>query len=268
MTNHDPTGFDNQESETEYPNPDTAGNGISREEFDDDDFASWPFEEDLDAVDLSEFADAFDDMNFDLEDDFDDEDDLAPSLEDIFPVNSRHRDHLNVAKQAARAAYTGGSKASGLAGTNTQEAIYELIHTLAATAVASKSQAEAERLIAAIVPLSLWIDPAGNRASWSALPALIQGAASVTGLLYKNPATRPQIKRMPRILMQTARQLTRGSGHWRPISHRLTARVLARQTAAILGGKDTRPARPQRRSRRIQAEHDDGDWWDGNGRGA
>ncbi|MCB0208587.1 MAG: hypothetical protein KDJ52_04640 [Anaerolineae bacterium] len=128
--------------------------------------------------------------------------------------------------------------------------VQELIDKLAIAAASTKNSAEAERLIAAMVPLTIRLYPNVYRALWVALPALIQGSGSVTRLLHRQSGTRPLIRKVPTILFSSVEQLAQRIEHGQPVTQSVAARVLARQIAAILAHRSGRDALPTDRRRR------------------
>jgi hypothetical protein len=145
---------------------------------------------------------------------------------------------------------------------------YELMEALAAVATRADREAEAERFIAAIIPVSIQLAPTVYRALWPAIPALINGTAGVTRLLHRRPSTRPLIRVIPAVLHNSIAQLARYAAHHHPITRQLAAKVLARQTAMVLGyGPGYRPGtyhtgRPRSRSRRPYDSNYPEEWWD------
>ena len=97
----------------------------------------------------------------------------------------------------------------------------------------------------------------------------------VAKLLHGQPRTRPLIGTvLPAVLRDTVVQLARYAERGRPVPRQLVARVLARQTAAVLNSRSyPRPAyrrRPKRRVQRVPRKRDvyqSMEWWD-NGHGS
>jgi hypothetical protein len=143
----------------------------------------------------------------------------------------------------------------------------ELVQALATAATEAHSKGEAARLIAATVPLALRRAPDVYRALWPALPALIQGTVGVTRLLHSRSATRPLVAELlPPILRGTVAHLAQYARHNQSITRRLAAKVLARQTAAILRRRQVSRRPSRRRSWRSSYEQDPSEWWWNNGR--
>jgi hypothetical protein len=147
---------------------------------------------------------------------------------------------------------------------------YELMEALAATAASTESRAEAERLVAALAPISIRLAPQIYRALWPTLPTLMQGVAGVTRLLHSRRATRPLIESVPAILQSTVAQLARHAEQGQPITGRLVAKVLSRQTGVALQQHRPGPAAvAQRRSVRSKRSprwsydpYGSEEWWD------
>jgi len=274
MSNQEPFDFEDLEPEAEGSPFEESGKLSSIEGFDDDKgYLARPFEDDdLDDADFSSFVDEFDELDDDglvdgFEDDFDDE--TGPAFEAFLKDQSRHQRKSGLAGKAARAAFISSNRATALPASHPKERAYELMKVLAAAAASTKSQVEAERLIAAIVPISLWADSTAGRSIWQALPALIQGASGLVGFLHKRASTRPLIETVPAILVKTVKQLTSDVAQGRPVTRRMVARLLAQQTAAALSRNKTRRVRRSHRPARNKSSYtDDVEWWDGNGHGA
>ncbi len=130
---------------------------------------------------------------------------------------------------------------------------YELMDQLAATAAKGRSSPEAERLIAAIVPLAISLTPNFYRILWPALPVLIQGMVGVTRLLFSRSSTRALLRRIPVILRGTVIQLTHLLEQGQSFNQRSVAKILAKQTAITLSrsstGTTSTPPQRLRRSR-------------------
>jgi hypothetical protein len=136
---------------------------------------------------------------------------------------------------------------------------YELMQGLAGAAAATRSSAEAQGLIAALPALSLQLVPRAYRALWPALPALIRGAVSVTGLLHRQPATRPLIATLPAAMSKSVVRLAQYRAYGRPITKQLAARVFAREVSlALRHSHNARPATRHTRGRPRRKE----EWWD------
>src|SRR5690606_21806785 len=119
-------------------------------------------------------------------------DDGLERLDDRFPrrspANGFHSSPPSGRQTAGR--LQGGRVGEGAGGVAALAKDDELMLALAAAAALAESRAEAERLVVALVPLSLRLVPAVSRALWPSLPALIEGAAGLTRLLYAHPETR------------------------------------------------------------------------------
>lgn len=148
---------------------------------------------------------------------------------------------------------------------------YDLMDALAATAASTESRAEAERLVAALAPISVRLAPQIYRALWPTLPALMQGVVGVTRLLHNRRATRPLIEIVPAILQSTVAQLARHAEQGQPITRRLVAKVLSKQTGVTLqqqrrpGPGTTAQRRSVRSIRPPRWSYDpygSGEWWD------
>jgi hypothetical protein len=121
-----------------------------------------------------------------------------------------------------------------------------------------------------LAPISIRLAPQIYRALWPTLPTLMQGVAGVTRLLHSRRATRPLIESVPAILQSTIAQLARHAEQGQPITRRLVAKVLSRQTGVALQQYRPNPvAMAQRRSVRSKRSprwsydpYGSEEWWD------
>lgn len=143
---------------------------------------------------------------------------------------------------------------------------YELMAALATAASKAGSRTEAEGLVAAIVPLSIRLNPQFYRALWRTLPTLLQGTVGVTRLLYGRAATRPLIRLMPFILESTATRLAGYVARGRPLNRSLVARTLARQTRMAIEQQRQQATTRATRLRHEPQALDETEWWN-NGYG-
>jgi hypothetical protein len=119
-------------------------------------------------------------------------------------------------------------------GSAVQQEAYHLMERLAAAAAHVETKTEPDKLIAAMVPISLQLAPHVYRYLWPALPVLIQGCVGVARVLYTCPRCRPYLRRVPEALRRTVHQLARAVSNGRALSKRMVARTLARQFAGTL----------------------------------
>jgi hypothetical protein len=109
-----------------------------------------------------------------------------------------------------------------------------LMEHLGHRAAETESEAEAEALVGALVPLAARLAPRAAAAIARAAPQLVRGVVGVTRTLRANPATRPLVRTVPRIVRQTATSLGRQAARGQPVTPRRAATTLARQTTRTL----------------------------------
>lgn len=144
---------------------------------------------------------------------------------------------------------------------------YELMEMLAMAAAKTKRSAEADGLVAAMVPLALQLTPQAYRALWPALPALIRGTVQLARKLRQRRATRRLVGTLPLVLKATVSKLARYAASGRQITQPIAAKTLVGETAARLGGQTEehviapQPGFDQRRSTRDERKRrwEDGD---------
>lgn len=66
-------------------------------------------------------------------------------------------------------------------------------------------------------------------------PRLMRGVSNVTRTLFRNRRTRPLVRAVPTIARRTMGTIARQTAAGRPVSPQMAQRVLARQTARVLG---------------------------------
>ena len=109
-----------------------------------------------------------------------------------------------------------------------------LMEHLGHAAAYAHSEAEAEALIGALVPLAARRVPRGAPAILRAAPSLIRGAAGVARTLRRDPMTRPIVRTIPTIVRRTAAGIAQQVNRGQAISPQKAARNLARQTVEVL----------------------------------
>jgi hypothetical protein len=109
-----------------------------------------------------------------------------------------------------------------------------LMEHLGHAASETESEAEAEALVGALIPLAARVVPRVAPAIMRSAPQLIRGVARVTRTLRRNPATRPLVRTVPTIVRRTATTLARRAARGRPVTPQVAARTLAGQTARVL----------------------------------
>jgi hypothetical protein len=109
-----------------------------------------------------------------------------------------------------------------------------LMEHLGHAAAETESEAEAEALIGALVPLAARVIPRVAPAIMRTAPSLIRGLTGVARTLRRNPTTRPLVRAVPTIVRRTAASLARQSARGRPVTQGGAVRTLANQTARVL----------------------------------
>jgi hypothetical protein len=109
-----------------------------------------------------------------------------------------------------------------------------LMEHLGHAASETESEAEAEALIGALVPLAARLIPRVAPAVMRAAPQLIRGVARITRTLRRNPATRPLVRAVPTIVRRTTTSLARRVARGQPVTPRVAVRTLAGQSARVL----------------------------------
>lgn len=109
------------------------------------------------------------------------------------------------------------------------------MQNLAYRAAECESEAEAEAFMGALLPVSARLFPRNSLHLISSLtPPLIDGVASMTGVLHKSPKTRPLIRTFPYIINLTVKNLANRAQQGQSISQKAALRSLAANTAKIL----------------------------------
>jgi hypothetical protein len=114
-----------------------------------------------------------------------------------------------------------------------------LMEHLGHRAAEAPTRAEAEALMGALAPLAARLVPQAAGALMRSAPQLARGLAGITQALRANPAMRPLIRTIPRIMQTTAASLARQAASGQPVTGRGAVGTLADQAARTL-------ANPQR----------------------
>jgi hypothetical protein len=109
-----------------------------------------------------------------------------------------------------------------------------LMEHLGHRAAETGSEAEAEALMSALVPLAARLAPQAVGAILRVSPQLARGVAGVTRALRADPATRPLVRTVPRIVRATAASIARQAASGQPVTPRRAVSTLAGQTARTL----------------------------------
>jgi hypothetical protein len=109
-----------------------------------------------------------------------------------------------------------------------------LMEHLGHRAAEAPSRAEAEALLGALAPLAARAVPQAAGAIMRSAPQLTRGLAGIARALRSDPATRPLIRTVPRIMRSTAGSLARQAASGQPVTGRAAVGALADQAARTL----------------------------------
>jgi hypothetical protein len=121
-----------------------------------------------------------------------------------------------------------------------------LMEHLGHRAAETPSEAEAEALMSALVPLAARLVPRAAGAIMRASPQLARGVAGITRALRADPAMRPLLRTLPGVVNATARSIARQSASGQPVTPRRAVSTLAGQTARTLASPQRSVAAWQR----------------------
>jgi hypothetical protein len=110
-----------------------------------------------------------------------------------------------------------------------------MMEHLGHAAAETVSEAEAEALAGAMIPLAGQIIPRAAPALMHATPGLVSGLAGVVAGLRRDPATRQLVRIVPAIVRGTAANIARQNAHGIAVTPQAAVRALARQTLYVLG---------------------------------
>lgn len=121
-----------------------------------------------------------------------------------------------------------------------------LMEHLGHAAAEAESNGESFAFLAPLLPLALKALPLAAKALPKILPKaasmiskvapkLIKGVNAVAKTLRTNPASRPLVRALPKVVQQTAADLARQVAAGQKITPQTAARTLAKQTAQVLG---------------------------------
>jgi hypothetical protein len=121
-----------------------------------------------------------------------------------------------------------------------------LMEHLGHRAAETTSQAEAEALMSALVPLAARLAPQTAGAILRTAPQLARGVAGITRVLRADPATRPLVRTVPRIVRATTASLARQAAAGQPVTARRAVGTLAGQASRTLASPQRSVAAWQR----------------------
>jgi hypothetical protein len=109
-----------------------------------------------------------------------------------------------------------------------------LMEHLGHRAAETTNQAEAEALMGALAPLAARLAPQAAGTILRAAPQLARGVAGIARALRADPATRPLVRTLPRIVRATAASLARQAAAGQPVTGRGAVGTLAGQASRTL----------------------------------
>ncbi|MEL6382282.1 MAG: hypothetical protein AAFQ89_07380, partial [Cyanobacteria bacterium J06626_18] len=112
------------------------------------------------------------------------------------------------------------------------------LEDLGYAAAAAQTEAEAEALVGAMVPLAAQLIPRVKPLMMASSPAILAGLGAATKLLHRNPKTRPLLRTMPTVLHHTAAVLNRDRINGRRPTPKRVVKVLADQAAKVIASPD------------------------------
>jgi len=123
-----------------------------------------------------------------------------------------------------------------------------MMEHLGHAATETQSEAEAQALAGAMVPLVARIVPQAAPAIMRAAPGLVCGLTGVVNTLRRSPATRPLVRTVPAIVRNTAASIAQQASRGVSVTPQAAVRTLARQTVRVLANPQ-QAARAFKRSR-------------------
>jgi hypothetical protein len=128
-----------------------------------------------------------------------------------------------------------------------------MMEHLGHAAAATQSEAEAEALAGAIIPLAARVIPRAAPALMRATPGLVCGISGIVRSLHRSPSTRPLVRVVPAIVRRTALSIAQQAARGAPVTPQTAVRTLARQTMRVLGSPQ-QSAGAFRRSRMLDRQ--------------
>jgi hypothetical protein len=128
-----------------------------------------------------------------------------------------------------------------------------MMEHLGHAAAETHSEAEAEALAGALVPLAARAVPQAAPAILRAAPGLACGLAGVVRTLHRSKATRPLLRTVPAVVRSTAASIAQQVSRGATVTPQAAVRILARQTARMLGSP-RQAAQAFRRSQQLDRQ--------------
>jgi hypothetical protein len=110
-----------------------------------------------------------------------------------------------------------------------------MMEHLGHAAAETQSEAEAEALAGAMIPLAARVVPGAASTIMRAVPGLVCGLAGVVRTLHRSPTTRPLMRTVPAIVRRTATSIAQQAARGTEVTPQAAVRTLARQTLQMLG---------------------------------
>lgn len=109
-----------------------------------------------------------------------------------------------------------------------------LMEHLGHAAAETQSEAEAEALAGAMIPLAARAVPGAAPVILRASPGLVCGLSGVVRSLRRSPTTRPLLRTVPSIVRRTAASIAQQTAQGAPVTPQQAIQTLARQTYRVL----------------------------------
>jgi hypothetical protein len=109
-----------------------------------------------------------------------------------------------------------------------------LMEHLGHAATVTRSEAEAEAFIGALIPMATRILPQIGSAVSRAVPQLIRGATNVVRQLRRNPVTRPLVRALPGIIQQTTANIAGQYARGEQVTPSSMLRTFAGEASRVL----------------------------------
>lgn len=129
-----------------------------------------------------------------------------------------------------------------------------MMEHLGHAAAEAHSEAEAEALAGAMVPLAARVIPQAGPAIMLAAPGLVSALSAVIEGLRRDPATRPLVRTVPAIVRRTAASIAQQAARGVAVTPQGAVRALAKQTLRVLGSP-RQSAQAFRRSRTLDRHY-------------
>ena len=110
-----------------------------------------------------------------------------------------------------------------------------MMEHLGHAAAETHSEAEAEGMTGAMIPLAARVVPGAAAGITRATPGLVCGLTGIVQTLRRSPATRPLMRTVPTIVRRTAANIAQQAARGVVVTPQAAVRALAQQTLRVLG---------------------------------